>query len=99
MADISSLLRKEVVKGVSQRVIVINSPAHGMFRKIIFVVKEDAFREAGVNEKEVLDQARQAASVYVGGNTIRDVFRRLFPVLCLLVGAVIGIVIGHHGFL
>ena len=62
-----------MVKGVSKRVIVVKSPDERVFEQAIFIVREDFAGQAGVNEKEVLRQARQAAGDYFrgGGTTLR----------------------------
>ena len=55
----------EVVKGVSKRIIVVNSPDPRVFEKAIFIVREDFAGQAGLSEKELLRQARQAANGYL----------------------------------
>ena len=51
----------EVVKGVSKRIIVVDSPDPKVFERAIFIVREDYSGQQGVSESELLRQARQAA--------------------------------------
>jgi hypothetical protein len=54
-----------VVKGISKRVVVVNSPDPKIFEQAIFIVREDFAGQAGVSEQEVLRQAREAADSYI----------------------------------
>ena len=51
----------DVVKGVSKRIIVVDSPDPRIFEKAIFIVREESAGQTGVSESELLRQARQAA--------------------------------------
>ena len=55
----------EVVKGVSKRIIVVDSPDPKVFERAIFIVREDFSRQQGVSESELLRQARQAVGDYL----------------------------------
>lgn len=79
----------EVVKGVSKRIIVVNSPDPRIFEKAIFIVREESAGQAGLSEKELLRQARQAA-----GGSLRPAEKergalvsRLHGALCAVAGA------------
>lgn len=56
----------DVVKGVAKRVIVVKSPDPRVFEEAIFIVREDYMKTAGVSRTQLLSEARQAASSYVG---------------------------------
>lgn len=50
-----------MVKGISKRIIVVDSPDPKIFERAIFIVREDYSGQHGVSESELLRQARQAA--------------------------------------
>ncbi len=52
-----------VVKGISKRIIVVKSPDPRIFEQAIFIVREDYACQAGISQRELMRQARQA----VGG--------------------------------
>ena len=66
----------EVVKGVSKRIIVVDSPDPKIFERAIFIVREDFSGQQGVSESELLRQARQAAGGYLPSAESRS---RLWP--------------------
>ncbi len=55
-----------MVKGMSRRVVVIDSPEPNFFEQAIFIVKNDAF-SPGVSEREIVDEARSVVKSYLGG--------------------------------
>lgn len=55
---------REVVKGTSQRVIILRPRCDDMFSEIIFILKSEAAK--GVDEAALLRQAREAASISAG---------------------------------
>jgi len=55
----------EVVKGISKRIIVVDSPDPKVFERAIFIVREDFSGQQGISEAELLRQARQAAGGYL----------------------------------
>jgi hypothetical protein len=54
-----------MVKGVSKQVIVVKSPDGRMFDQAIFILREDALGEDGVDEETIIEQANRAASGYL----------------------------------
>ena len=55
-----------MVKGVSRRVVVVDSPDPQLFEQAIFIVRNDAFHRSGVSSQEVMAEAVEAASRYAG---------------------------------
>ena len=55
---------RDVVKGTARRVIVVKSPDPAVFEEAIFVVRDDYLRKPGVSQKELMRQAKRAASGY-----------------------------------
>ena len=77
-----------VVKGISKRVIVVQSPDPKIFEQAIFIVREDFAGQTGVSEKELLRQARQAANSYLrGGGSLQG---KVLPALRGMMYAVAG---------
>ena len=54
-----------MVKGISKRVIVVNSPDPRIFEQAIFIVREDYACQTGISQRELMRQARQAAGGYL----------------------------------
>ena len=76
-----------MVKGISRRVVVVDSPDQRFFEQAIFIVRNDAAGE-GVSSRELVEEARRVAKSYSGGgsrwsHTLRD----LSPALYTLLGA------------
>ena len=55
-----------MVKGISRRVVVVDSPDQRFFEQAIFIVREDVARSGGVSREEVLNEARRAAGACAG---------------------------------
>ena len=77
----------EVVKGISKRIIVVDSPDPKVFERAIFIVREDRCGQQGVSEAELLRQARQAAGGYLSPPGRPAVRVWLRGVLCAVAGA------------
>lgn len=54
-----------MVKGISRRVVVVDSPDPHLFEQAIFIVRNDAFGRDGVSSQEVVSEACAIASRYV----------------------------------
>ncbi len=54
-----------VVKGISKRIIVVKSPDPRIFEQAIFIVREDYACQAGISQRELMRQARQAVGGYL----------------------------------
>ena len=71
-----------VIKGTSNRVVVVSSPLPRVFEQAIFIVREDFAGQAGVSKTDILRQAREAADEYLrtektGKTGKQHVFRRM----------------------
>ena len=77
-----------MVKGISRRVVVVDSPDQRYFEQAICIVRNDAAGE-GISAKELVEEARRVAKNYAGGGSGRwtRAFRSLSPLLHALVGA------------
>lgn len=54
-----------MVKGLTRKVIVIKSPDPKIFEQAIFIVKDDYLMTRGIDQKELMRQANEAASEYI----------------------------------
>ena len=48
-----------VIKGISKRVVVVNSPDPKLFEQAIFILREDFAAAAGITESDVMRQAEE----------------------------------------
>lgn len=48
-----------MVKGISRQVIVLHSPEQKLFEEAIFILKEDALRNGGISNDELLKEAKR----------------------------------------
>ena len=79
-----------MVKGVSRRVIVVESPDPRIFEQAIFVLSSDG---AGVNQQQLVDQAVRVAKSYARTHGIPQRSFHMTPPLWMAAGsAVIGAV-------
>ena len=75
-----------MVKGISRRVVVVDSPAQRFFEEAIFIVRNDAGGE-GVTARELVEEARRVARGYTGGSRLSRAWRELNPLVYTLIGA------------
>ena len=77
-----------MVKGISRRVVVVDSPDQRFFEQAIFIVRNDAAGE-GVTAKELVEEARRVARNYAVGDhgRLSRVWRELSPAVYTLMGA------------
>lgn len=75
-----------MVKGISRRVVVVDSPDRRYFEQAIFIVRNDAAGE-GVSARELVEEARRVAQEYTGGAGLQKRINQLPPVLWALTGA------------
>lgn len=54
-----------MVKGISKRVILVKSPANTIFEEAIFILKEEALAQDGVDADQILKEACGVAERYV----------------------------------
>lgn len=74
-----------MVKGISRRIVVVNSPDKRFFEQAIFIVRNDAAGE-GVTSRELVEEARRVAREYTGGRCPGRRIRNLAPALWSLAG-------------
>lgn len=87
-----------MVKGVSRRVIVVDSPDPNIFEQAIFILRSDG---GGVTQQQVVEQAQRVAKSYArthGLHTARR-FRMTPPLWVALGSAIIGAVWAAAAFL
>lgn len=77
-----------MVKGISRRVVVLESPDQRFFEQAIFIVRNDAVGE-GVTARDLVEEARRVAKNYAGGNhgKLSRAWRELSPAVFSLMGA------------
>ena len=67
-----------MVKGISRRVIVVDSPDPKLFEQAIFIVRNEAFAQEGVTSQQVLGEAcRIARSCAAAPAAPRPLWRRV----------------------
>ena len=77
-----------MVKGISRRVVVVDSPDQRYFEQAIFIVRNDVAGE-GVTAQALVEEARRVARNYAGGDHGRfsRAWRELTPAVYTLIGA------------
>ena len=75
-----------MVKGISRRVVVVDSPDQRFFEQAIFIVRNDAGGE-GVTARELVEEARRVARGYTGGSRLSRAWRELNPLVYTLIGS------------
>ena len=63
-----------MVKGISRRVIVVDSPDPRIFEQAIFIIRNEAASGGGVTSQQLVDQAVRIAKNYArthGGSSAR----------------------------
>ena len=75
-----------MVKGISRRVVVVDSPDQRFFEQALFIVRNDAGGE-GVTARELVEEARRVARGYTGGSRLSRAWRELNPLVYTLIGA------------
>ncbi len=54
-----------MVKGITRQVILVKSPDPRLFEEAIFIVKEEALAQEGVDADRIIREAREAANGYL----------------------------------
>ena len=77
-----------MVKGISRRIVVVDSPDQRVFEQAIFIVRNDVAGE-GVSAKDLVEEAKKVARNYTGGDCSRlgRIWRNLNPAVYTLMGA------------
>ena len=73
-----------MVKGVSRRVVVVNSPEGKMFEQAIFILNEGVSEHGG----DIIREACRMANVPVPQRGVKALLRRVSPPVWAAVGAV-----------
>ena len=84
-----------MVKGISRRVIVVDSPDPRIFEQAIFIIRNDAATGGGVTSQQLVDQAVRIAKNYArthGGSAPTGQWRMAPWVWALVGAAAIGLV-------
>jgi acyl-coenzyme A synthetase/AMP-(fatty) acid ligase len=76
-----------LVRGISKRVIVVDSPDKRFFEQAIFIVRSDAF-DGGATSRQILDEACRVAGAYARTHVCAR--RRALPRIPAPVYAVLG---------
>lgn len=72
-----------MVKGISKRVVLVKSPANTIFEEAIFILKEEALAQNGVDAEQVLKQACDVAERYASKSAKR-ISRRMVSAVSLV---------------
>lgn len=75
-----------MVKGISRRVVVVESPDQRLFEQAIFIVRNDTAGN-GVTSRELVEEARRVARNYAVGARGARRLKELSPVVYALMGA------------
>ena len=76
-----------MVKGISRRVIVVDSPDPKLFEQAIFILRNDALAREGVTAQQVLGEACRIARGYADSRLVRPPLWRRIPRWCYLAAA------------
>lgn len=87
----------DLVKGVSRRVIVVDSPDPQIFEQAIFILSSE---EAGISQQQLVDQAVRVAKSYARTHGVTRRRFHMTPLLWVTLGsALIGAVWALAAFL
>lgn len=77
-----------MVKGISRRVVVVDSPDRRFFEQAIFIVRNDAAGE-GITARQLVEEARRVARSCTGvrRNPLGRLWRKWNPAVYTLMGA------------
>ena len=84
--------RCPLVKGISRRVIVVDSPDPKLFEQAIFIIRNDALTKEGVTPQQVLGEACRIARGYAASHTVRPPLWRRIPRWCYFAAAALAAV-------
>ena len=76
-----------MVKGISRRVIVVDSPDPKLFEQAIFILRNDALTKEGVTPQQVLGEACRIARGYAAGQPLHPPLWRRIPRWCYIAAA------------
>lgn len=76
-----------MVKGISRRVIVVESPDPRVFDQAIFILRNDILSEDGVSSRQLVDQAVRIAKSYTRSQGLPSPKRhRMTPAIAAMLG-------------
>ena len=76
-----------MVKGISRRVIVVESPDPRVFDQAIFILRNDILSEDGVSSRQLVDQAVRIAKSYTRSQGLAPPKRhRMTPAIAAMLG-------------
>jgi len=75
-----------LVKGISRRVVVVDSPDPNIFEQAIFIIRNDS--ADGVSSQQLVEQAVRIAKSYARTHTAPRRRIRFTPAMAALAGAV-----------
>ena len=76
-----------MVKGISRRVIVVESPDPRVFDQAIFILRNDILSEDGVSSRQLVDQAVRIAKSYTRSQGLPPPKRhRMTPAFAAMLG-------------
>lgn len=71
-----------MVKGISRRVVVVESPDPQLFEQAIFIVRNDVSQKEGVTPEQLVREACRVARSYTSGAGGGRTAWRNLPALC-----------------
>ena len=75
-----------MVRGISRRVIVVDSPDTELFEQAIFIVRNDALHQSGVTAQHIVGEACRLVKSY-GAPRKNHALHRFAPLLYSALGA------------
>ena len=76
-----------MVKGISRRVIVVDSPDPRVFDQAIFILRNDILSEDGVSSRQLVNQAVRIAKSYTRSQGLQPPKRhRMTPAIAAMLG-------------
>lgn len=64
----------DMIKGLSRRVIIVNSPDPQLFEKAIFIINDGVFLKKNACQEDILKEAQKIADDYVKKNVLKKKF-------------------------
>lgn len=75
-----------MVKGISRRVIVVDSPDPRVFDQAIFILRNDILSEDGVSSRQLVNQAVRIAKSYTRSQGLPPKRHRITPAIAAMLG-------------
>lgn len=81
--------KREVISGSAGNVIIVKSPNTEYFKEAIFILCDDLFTRQGVDQRQLLREARRAAVSYTAAHTPPRSHGVLLRLVYFLLGALL----------